>query len=429
MSNLASFDTSSLPDVSHDLELLERVNPVFNTAKMTLFALAASGYDSAKDMACALGLTKEDSDRAKEPDEQTISNIVTETRFRATGTLAQQSGCGTVVDLPCGYTPRSIEFANAGLPYVGLDLPATILEAEPAAMSLLSEDKKGLVRYAGVDATNYASLKEVCDQIEGDVCFTTEGLLMYFTDSETGQLCDNIRRILADHGGCWILADAETVLQYILTARAFYGDRFMEVMMRRAKDTSKRSDVEVKSRTLVVNPQVDAAKAMREAMTFLGRHGLRAERVILADCTPELASLGSLPEEQAAQIKESMRKVAYWKITAIPAMPLEVSEETTDKLGLEATLEGTCLNLTLRGRMDTLTAPNVLDFFERTAASHTIDEVRVDCSELAYVSSAGLRVIIAMHKACEGGVALNGVNDNVREILDQTGFDTFLTIS
>ena len=50
-----------------------------------------------------------------------------EARYRTMESLAEGSGC-TLVDLPCGYTPRSIAFARKGLPYYGLDLPVVIRE-------------------------------------------------------------------------------------------------------------------------------------------------------------------------------------------------------------------------------------------------------------------------------------------------------------
>ncbi|MEE1160120.1 MAG: STAS domain-containing protein [Atopobiaceae bacterium] len=415
---------ASVPDLTSgidDLSILERVNPVFNTAKMTLCQLAASDNENALALSKMLGLTAEETEAATETDEKTINHVMLETRYRTMGALAKESGCPTVVDLPCGYNPRGLEFASKGRSYVGIDLPAVILEAEPAITSLLPEDQRHLIRYFGADATNYASLKKAFDQIEGEVCITTEGLLMYFTDSETAEFCDNIRKILSEHGGCWLLADAEVVMQYILTARAFYGDRFMEVMHRRKAHADKQSDVDVKARTLVIDPTADPSLAMREAMKFLAAHGLKAERLIVADHVQELNSLSMLPADKAAQIRESMKSYAYWKITPIVAVPLDASEAQGGGMKLAASLDKDTLSLTIVGRLDTLTAPNLLEFYEKTAAKHDINEIRVDCSKLAYVSSAGLRVIVIMLKGCSRGVTLVAPNDLVREILDQTG--------
>ena len=45
-----------------------------------------------------------------------------------------------------------------------------------------------------------------------------------------------------------------------------------------------------------------------------------------------------------------------------------------------------------------------------------------------YISSAGLRVLLIMQKGTADGVKLGNVNDLVREILEQTGFDTLITV-
>ena len=144
-----------------DEDLLERTNPIFNTARMTLFQLAASGNDDANDIVERLGLTLEDTQNSDtvNVDEADLfcNSVVMEIRYFTNGKLAMESGF-TEVDLPCGFTPRAIEFAKNGRKFVGMDLPATINEVEPVIMSLLDEEKKNLVNFEGVDATNYHHL-------------------------------------------------------------------------------------------------------------------------------------------------------------------------------------------------------------------------------------------------------------------------------
>jgi anti-anti-sigma factor len=82
--------------------------------------------------------------------------------------------------------------------------------------------------------------------------------------------------------------------------------------------------------------------------------------------------------------------------------------------------------LTVRGRLDTITAPNLLAFYEQN--KDHIQGVNVNCHDLDYISSAGLRVLVIMLKDCENGVTITEVNDSVRDILEQTGLDQILTI-
>ncbi len=134
-----------------DQNLLERVNPVFNTAKMTVFQLASAGVKDAASVAEKLGLSFEETQNSAtttvSPEQMTANMILVETRWRTCAAIAEESGCKTIVDLPCGYTPRAKAISQKGIAYYGLDLPAAIAEAEPAVMSLIDEDKRSSVHF------------------------------------------------------------------------------------------------------------------------------------------------------------------------------------------------------------------------------------------------------------------------------------------
>ena len=412
-------------DPAIDYALLEKVNPVFNTAKMTLYQMAANGDRDAAALAKSMGLTLEatqNSANTKASPEQVLGGtIMLETRYRTMARLAEESGY-TLVDLPCGYTPRAIEFARKGLAYYGLDLPAVIREASEKIGALIPAEQRGLVRFRAVDATNYASMEKALEDVTGPVCITTEGLLMYFTDSEVGALCDNILRILEKKGGCWYTADVECSLQYIIVMRALVGDRFLEIMKNATQQTKDKSDVEIGKNALIASP-ADMEGSIKRAMAFLAKHGLKAERVNVAAHMPKLDSLDKLSAEQALAVREGMKHCAFWKITPSGAA-VELPASETEGFQASASMQAGTLSLALAGRLDTITAPSLLSFFEKTQAEQTLEAVEVDCSRLDYISSAGLRVLLIMHKACKGGVTLNGENELVKEILEQTGFDS-----
>ena len=86
------------------------------------------------------------------------------------------------------------------------------------------------------------------------------------------------------------------------------------------------------------------------------------------------------------------------------------------------------LTISATGRLDTVTSA---DFeAELKASLDGIQELVLDFEELDYVSSAGLRVILAAHKqmAAAGGMTLRNVNDAIMEIFDMTGFSGILEI-
>ena len=84
------------------------------------------------------------------------------------------------------------------------------------------------------------------------------------------------------------------------------------------------------------------------------------------------------------------------------------------------------LVLALTDRLDTQTAPEL----EQAAMGKLGDGVKIalDLSELQYISSAGLRVLLMImkkSKAAGGKAALVGVIGMVGEILEESGIDTF----
>lgn len=80
------------------------------------------------------------------------------------------------------------------------------------------------------------------------------------------------------------------------------------------------------------------------------------------------------------------------------------------------------------GRLDTLTSSHFEDELKQSLDG--IRELVLDLAELDYVSSAGLRVLLAAQKrmAKTGKMRLVNVNPAVMEVLEMTGFADILTI-
>lgn len=89
-------------------------------------------------------------------------------------------------------------------------------------------------------------------------------------------------------------------------------------------------------------------------------------------------------------------------------------------------LTGTALTVALSGRLDTLTAPQLEQ--ELKDCYGQITQLTLDFQELAYISSAGLRVLLGAHKAMKGSLVVKNVNDIVKEVFEVTGFSDILTI-
>ena len=86
-----------------------------------------------------------------------------------------------------------------------------------------------------------------------------------------------------------------------------------------------------------------------------------------------------------------------------------------------------CLTLKVEGRLDTNTAPELESELELDG----VKEVVFDFSELEYISSAGLRVLMVTHKtmaAATGAVKILHPNATVLGVFGITGLDSVFTI-
>lgn len=84
--------------------------------------------------------------------------------------------------------------------------------------------------------------------------------------------------------------------------------------------------------------------------------------------------------------------------------------------------------LVLDGRLNTTTAPTLENAVNELPAE--ITELVMDMEKVAYVSSAGLRVLLAAQKLMnkKGSLLLTGVCEDVMEVFEVTGFADILTI-
>ena len=85
-----------------------------------------------------------------------------------------------------------------------------------------------------------------------------------------------------------------------------------------------------------------------------------------------------------------------------------------------------CLEIALEGRLDTTTAPELDSFLN--ASYDDIKSLAIDCEKLAYISSAGLRVLLTAHKKLKGSLKLTNVCELVMEVFELTGFADILVI-
>lgn len=97
-------------------------------------------------------------------------------------------------------------------------------------------------------------------------------------------------------------------------------------------------------------------------------------------------------------------------------------------LQIKKTVQNKTAILSPAGRLDTLTAPEMEEAIREATA--TCDALILDLSELEYISSAGLRVLLAAQKALSvrGKMTVRRANETISEIFEVTGFTDILNI-
>ncbi|MBR3428871.1 MAG: STAS domain-containing protein, partial [Clostridia bacterium] len=124
-----------------------------------------------------------------------------------------------------------------------------------------------------------------------------------------------------------------------------------------------------------------------------------------------------LTPEQIAKLKALIRQVHIWKLTSDPDVSVDDSRQNSYGEGeFSSTFRNLSgrLQIRLSGRVDSLTAPAFLKAWEEEVSTDKVDSVVVDCADLKYISSAGLRVLLMIKKSLPGKeLILHNVNESV----------------
>ena len=96
---------------------------------------------------------------------------------------------------------------------------------------------------------------------------------------------------------------------------------------------------------------------------------------------------------------------------------------------IKKTVDGSTLVLALEGRLDTTTAPQLEN--ELKVSLYDTKALTLDMEKLEYLSSAGLRVLLAAQKQMQkqqGNMVIVNVNEIIMEVFEITGFVDIITI-
>ncbi|SHK23001.1 MULTISPECIES: STAS domain-containing protein [unclassified Fibrobacter] len=95
---------------------------------------------------------------------------------------------------------------------------------------------------------------------------------------------------------------------------------------------------------------------------------------------------------------------------------------------IEKNVDASKVSFALEGRLDTMTAPLLES--EIQGKLDGVTDLEFNFAKLTYISSAGLRVMLAAQKVMnkQGTMVIKNVCDEIKEIFEVTGFSDILTV-
>jgi len=402
----------------NEQEMMKAVNPSYTTGKGCLMLLMAAGEPDAVKLGANIDIS-ELMRNTNEVKNDSVQNeilgayrIAHDARYAVWNRIAQESDCATIVDLPCGYLPHGLAVSRMGKEYYGLELPVVVNEIK-SAMETVS-DHDATIHYAAVDATNYASLKQALKDVKGKICIITDGMLGFFNPSELKEVCTAIRRLLMEYGGSWYTSDAMSVELMALAYEAVWQKDSRVVFDAVIRGGAAKAEIDNS-----INPFI--SWSYEERKKLMEEYGFHVREFSYSEKLPDLRTADA---DIMRRLRGTLTRMKEWELT--------VREESgvntrADEFSIKAWQEGETSWYEISGRVDTITAPELLKAFEN---GEKCEKIIVDAKKMQYISSSGLRVLLMMRKSVRDNECLRVLNcsDEVKEIFEVTGFDSMFVI-
>ena len=164
-----------------------------------------------------------------------------------------------------------------------------------------------------------------------------------------------------------------------------------------------------------------SANKFAKAKEFLEKQGFIIKEESISKYMDKLKCV---PEDKEAILRETLgSKINIWTMTIDKKDEKFENNEEKIEFKLETKLEENIFKIDIKGRLDTLTAPELLQKFKE---NKNIKNIKINANEMAFISSAGIRVFQMMLKELENKdlFEINGANENVKKILIENGFES-----
>ena len=242
--------------------------------------------------------------------------------------------------------------------------------------------------------------------------------MQYLSADEAEQFIGGIRQVLSGHGGAWYSSDWNVDYEQFST-RNMSSPEGVKYYNETRRQIMKSSNV--------FNEGVSFLSE-DEKQSFLESRGLKVEKLPFYYGDEDLAMLRAVAPDKMDAIMDQLKKSSFWKMTLDESSAVRekiTGAKEIDDLHVDCSSAGSRLICRIAGRIDTISAPALLEVLEKNGDG--FEELSVEAERLEYLSSAGLRVLLMASKKF-GKMSIRHASDAVKKIFADSGFDQQISV-
>ena len=242
--------------------------------------------------------------------------------------------------------------------------------------------------------------------------------MQYLSADEAEQFIGGIRQVLSGHGGAWYSSDWSVDYEQFST-RNMSSPEGVKYYNETRRQIMKSSNV--------FNEGV-SFQSEDEKQSFLENHGLKVEKLPFYYGDENVAMLRAVAPDKMDAIMDQLKKSSFWKMTLDESSAVRekiTGAKEIDNLHVDCSAVGSRLICRIAGRIDTISAPALLEVLEKNGDG--FEELSVEAERLEYLSSAGLRVLLMASKKF-GKMSIRHASDAVKKIFADSGFDQQISV-
>ena len=288
----------------------DSMRPVSYTAYTSLYWLREAGVPEAAEFSNAIGDNKVSLTKNAIPnyDELApVNKLYIEMRYAALNEYITGNNYQNNFDIACGFAPRSIAMARQGRNFVGTDFKPSITEVSSIVPECVPAKQQKRISYIVADATDGAGMMRAADKLDGRICITMDGLMMYLSRQEQAAVLQSIREILKKHGGAYVTSD--------FSAREFVKASAMVVYDDTDAQRIYRNSAEMYEKTASADFDKAFFSNAEEAVQFIEAQGLKVKRIPLVQSPVSIYSAKAFDLEQYQKLNGLKNELFLWEIT------------------------------------------------------------------------------------------------------------------